>query len=798
MKIIKSIPEACCKNGEDYWAGSYHNYFLVLDGASGLHKDIIHKEGIYKDNTDAQWFVQRFANLIKSYVDTVVPVKELVTRCISELKSEYTSLIADSAYNTSFYEPSASMALMKRTGDIFELLVMGDITVLIKDKAGKVESIFDDSVQKLDQQALSAAGKLAEEKGFDFIDAVQQEPIKRLLAENRNKRSNMNKTGYCILGLQEEVVNDAVYVRIDESSIRKILICSDGFAAYYDKYKLAVDDHALMKAAEKQTFSRMLNKIRSTEKKDAKCNSFPRFKVSDDATAILLVGGADKGESRKQTLWTKANIIFFRIVGKCQSAFMAFGLKKSYIATILVALATIVYSLLTLFINGAADTQANVISPSNTSTYTLDILSKIPLMATIFTTLATLVSTIYEYRSFSRAYLILANKNIKENVLTRLKLSPKQIENGYHIQSFFNGEANESYIISREVNSHLRDTMSKSAIKIGLLNNKFMLTDEVAKLVPSIMNLNFRKPSITFNGKLLRQISDLYPGISSVDVQKTAYFDGQCTHEIVYKQFKSFHDIKLTFDGSQLLMDQDNVLYDLDYSSCANFIGVSTLVFTKDNRIIIGKQAGYSKANSGRYAPSGSGSVNYSDVMYVTKKMPITEILEAKYGEDRNEIDKKDFRNILAYAMMREFCEECNYLLQRAKQKMQTRIIGYVRLLERGGKPDYFGISYIDEDIFDLSNDIRKREYGLSSHYDFCYFSDVQQIPIVLRNFCTGRISDKKISIQLNIICDLLEQLAKENKLALLIDDMKTAASEFETRPEICSDTSSKDCLPMC
>lgn len=98
MKIIKSIPEACCKNGEDYWAGSDHNYFLVLDGASGLHKDIIRKEGIYKDNTDAQWFVQRFANLIKSYVDTVVPVKELVTRCISELKSEYTSLIADSAY----------------------------------------------------------------------------------------------------------------------------------------------------------------------------------------------------------------------------------------------------------------------------------------------------------------------------------------------------------------------------------------------------------------------------------------------------------------------------------------------------------------------------------------------------------------------------------------------------------------------------------------------------------------------------------------------------------------------------
>lgn len=453
---------------------------------------------------------------------------------------------------------------------------------------------------------------------------------------------------------------------------------------------------------------------------------------------------------------------------------MAFGLKKSYIVTILVALATIVYSLLTLFVNDTANTQASITGASNPSLSTSDILSKLPLMVTIFATLATLVSTIYEYRNFSRAYSILSNKNIKENVLTRLKLSSKQIDSGYQIRNFFNGETNESYIMSHEVNSHLQDTLSNSAIKIKLLEYKFRLTDEVAKLVPSIMNLNFSKSSITFNGKLLRQISDLHPGISPVEVQKTGYFDGQCTHEIAYKQFKSFHDIKLTFDGSQLLMDQDNVLYDLDYSSCANFIGISTLVITKDNRIIIGKQATYSKANPGRYAPSGSGSVNYRDVMYVKRKTP------SKHDESGKKIDKIDFREILAYAMEREFCEECNYLLTRAKQNMHTRIIGYARLLERGGKPDYFGISYIDEDIFELSNDIRKREYGLNSHYDFCYFLNVQQVPVVLRSFCNKHTNDKgkknKISIQLNIICELLEQLAKENQLTPLIDDMKMAA----------------------
>jgi len=406
----------------------------------------------------------------------------------------------------------------------------------------------------------------------------------------------------------------------------------------------------------------------------------------------------------------------------------------------------------------------------------MDIISKLPLIATIVSTLATLVSTIYEYRSFSRAYLIISNEKIKQKILNRLKLSSAQADNGYQILNFFNGRANESYIMSNKVNSHLQDTSENSAIEMQLLEHKFKLADEVAKLVPSIMNLNFKKPGITFNGKLLRQISDLHPGISSVAVQKTAYFDGQCTHEIVYKHFKSFHDIKLAFDGSKLLMDENNILYDLDYSSCANFIGISTLVFTKDNRIIIGKQAGYSKANRGRYAPSGSGSVNYSDVRYFRKKAANPEKLSDNGRKGRNANNKKEFRDILAYAMMREFCEECNYPMKKAKQKMRTRIIGYVRLLERGGKPDYFGISYIDESIFDLNNDIRKREYGLSSNYDFCYFSDVNQIPVVLRRFCDEHVKEKKISIQLDIICKLLEQTAEEDKLALLINDLKKSA----------------------
>ena len=100
-----------------------------------------------------------------------------------------------------------------------------------------------------------------------------------------------------------------------------------------------------------------------------------------------------------------------------------------------------------------------------------------------------------------------------------------------------------------------------------------------------------------------------------------------------------------------------------EITSQYNYIGASTIVITKDNCLIIGKQGDYSRANAGRYAPSGSGSVNYSDLKL-----------------------SNDFNSIIINAMEREFCEENNY---SSNNKIKTIIIGYARLLERGGKPDF-------------------------------------------------------------------------------------------------------------
>ena len=105
--------------------------------------------------------------------------------------------------------------------------------------------------------------------------------------------------------------------------------------------------------------------------------------------------------------------------------------------------------------------------------------------------------------------------------------------------------------------------------------------------------------------------------------------------------------------------------------------------------------------------------------------------------------------------MEREFREENNYV--KAK-KMKTTIVGYVRLLERGGKPDFFGISYIDENSSGLKNKIKKMELGITEESLLIRKPDNLGIGDTLLQFCNTHIPERKISIQLMILAELIKQ----------------------------------------
>ena len=66
-----------------------------------------------------------------------------------------------------------------------------------------------------------------------------------------------------------------------------VLLMSDGFSALIDTYAV-LDEAALVRELNEQGLAALAARLRAIEADDAACDRFPRFKASDDATALWL------------------------------------------------------------------------------------------------------------------------------------------------------------------------------------------------------------------------------------------------------------------------------------------------------------------------------------------------------------------------------------------------------------------------------------------------------------------------------------------------------------------------------
>lgn len=423
-------------------------------------------------------------------------------------------------------------------------------------------------------------------------------------------------------------------------------------------------------------------------------------------------------DKEHKRILTILNVKLHRLYGKIQGSIMSFGINKGYFLSAIIGLA----SLVNLF-------YTNYIDKFNSINY--DFKVWMPFIVALSSTTITTFTSLANYVNHTKNYKIITSKLYKDKVIKKIKLNERYESSKYEISYFYNGAEKEHYIISDEINNKLIDGWK---IRYEDLGYKFKLANEIREFVPSVLKRTLSGEKIVFNGKLVRMYSDLFLDRKSILIQQAGYFDGQCSNELVFKKIKSNDSLNPPFLGEQLLIDKESYLYDLDFSPCANYIGASTMVITSDNYIIIGKQGDLAKANAGRYAPSGSGSVNYKDIK-----------------------NSRDFNSLLINAMEREFSEENNYILGR--DSIKTVLIGYCRLIERGGKPDFFGVSRLKASKNELYNKIKSKELGIADPFELLKIDSGLGIGGSLKEFCEEHIKNRKISIQVKIITDIILKL---------------------------------------
>lgn len=191
-----------------------------------------------------------------------------------------------------------------------------------------------------------------------------------------------------------------------------------------------------------------------------------------------------------------------------------------------------------------------------------------------------------------------------------------------------------------------------------------------------------RKESLIYNEDAVGMRGDPLPPRSHnappITLHVTSYYDFLGSNEVC-RWFIRYRDSGDGFDPRfRFLTGRKGHLRTLTQSSLADVIGVSTVAITSDGEIVLVKQSKLNEASRRLWAPSGSGSLARRDV---------------------SESGTGTLQDIVRRGMERELCEETGI---RLDEIIDTNVIGFARWLDRGAKPEFFGVTQLSVTANDM------------------------------------------------------------------------------------------------
>lgn len=267
----KQNDDACGAEGALAW---------VIDGATDLHDAPISGYA-----SDASWLA---ANLNRSLYDGL-SIGDLQGCDESQLRKEITfaseRVRDDWEYDPPLVEhrwmlPTASVLIVSDVdGLVLQGLDLGDCRCFVLDANGAGHLVGGHDG---DDESRAAADATKRAGGGPLLRDA------RTLLLLRAKRGEHNLDGsYWVFGLQPECADHARAWALQPARPAHVLLCTDGFSALVDRYR-AYDAAGLVRAALDKGLQELGRELRAIEAADAGAVLHPRFKPSDDATAVLL------------------------------------------------------------------------------------------------------------------------------------------------------------------------------------------------------------------------------------------------------------------------------------------------------------------------------------------------------------------------------------------------------------------------------------------------------------------------------------------------------------------------------
>jgi len=246
----------------------------VFDGATNVGEPIL------ATDSDAAWIARRGAESL--ILHQHLPAREALARAALDAETaferEKLRPLAE-RYET----PLASMMLVAPEGDHLLALWFGDCAALVK-RPGEPVQLVGDAFAKRAREA-ERAGALAAKMGLSPTAGPNRPEFLPTLQRARSRVNTVE--GSWAFSPTRECPSHVHSLAVSAPQGSHILLCSDGFLALASDYR-CYDVDELMEAVLNKGLRPLLEEIRRVEDEDADGRRFPRFKKSDDATALLL------------------------------------------------------------------------------------------------------------------------------------------------------------------------------------------------------------------------------------------------------------------------------------------------------------------------------------------------------------------------------------------------------------------------------------------------------------------------------------------------------------------------------
>lgn len=262
-------------------AGTAETAAWVLDGTTGLSA-----RRLLPGPSDAAWFVETVDRLLGRLAGTDAEIPGLLRQVIREARHEFRAA-ALGQEGGDLERPAASLTLARcRHDGRLELGNVGDCRILLRDRRGAVTAFGSSPVSELDRGVVAELIRLRAGGVASYAAAWE------LLVDviRRNRELANRKGGYWVLDLTDRWLTQVQCRLLDWEPGAHLLLLSDGFYRLVDTFGFYTEQELFETALEPGLggLQGLAGQLRLAEREDPECVRYPRIKVHDDATALLV------------------------------------------------------------------------------------------------------------------------------------------------------------------------------------------------------------------------------------------------------------------------------------------------------------------------------------------------------------------------------------------------------------------------------------------------------------------------------------------------------------------------------